>query len=190
MRPDLIGAVRVIASGGIVGLPTDTVYGLAVDPESEDSVARLFELKRRPADKPIALLAADIESVGSIVTITPAARDVVSRHWPGALTVVLAPKRPLPKWVGDATTRTVGVRIPDHPELRHLLELTGPLAVTSANLSGEAAARSDRGARAVFADQVDLYLIGHSAGREASTVVDMSGGECVVVRPGPVDPFS
>ena len=183
-------AIRLLANDGIVGLPTDTVYGLAVDPESEIAVARLFDLKQRPTDKPIALLAASIEAAETIVEIIPAARSIVTRHWPGALTVILAPKRPLPAWVGHPTTRSVGVRVPDHEQLRTLLELSGPLAVTSANLAGERPALSDDDARAVFSEGVDLYLPGESTGAEASTVIDMTGETCQVVRSGPVDPFS
>jgi tRNA threonylcarbamoyl adenosine modification protein (Sua5/YciO/YrdC/YwlC family) len=190
MNQLLVEAVRVLAAGGIVGLPTDTVYGLAVAPESEAAVARLFDLKHRPPGKPIALLAADMESAGSFVEITPSVREIVTRHWPGALTVILTPKRSLPAWVGHPATRSVGVRVPDHPRLRRLLELAGPLAVTSANLAGEQPAITENDARAVFADQVDLYLPGTSDGGEASTVIDMSTGTYRLVRPGPIDPRS
>ncbi len=190
MNQLLLEAVRVLDDDGVVGLATDTVYGLAVNPDSEIAVARLFDLKQRPTDKPIALLAASIESAETIVEITPDARNIITRHWPGALTVILEPKRPLPRWVGHPTTRSVGVRVPDHHQLRQLLESTGPLAVTSANVAGDRPTLTDGDARAVFSDRVDLYMPGESGGAEASTVIDMTGDTCRVVRSGPVDPFS
>lgn len=180
----------VIAGGGVVGVPTDTVYGLAVDPRSEEAVGRLFELKGRPADRPIALLAASVETAASIVTITEQARRVADRWWPGALTLVLDPVAPLPAWVGHPQTRSVGVRVPDHPELRELLAVTGPLAVTSANLSGDEPALDDTEARGVFGIEVDLYLPGRCPGGSASTVVDFTQDPPVIVRPGPIDPFA
>lgn len=181
---------EVIAAGGVVGVPTDTVYGLAVDPRSEAAVGRLFELKGRPADRPIALLAADAETAATIVDVTPRALEMAERWWPGALTLVLEPLVPLPSWVGHPTTRTVGVRVPDHVGLRELLASTGPLAVTSANLSGEDPALDDAGARTIFGADVDLYVEGTCPGGSASTVVDFTSERPVVLRPGPIDPFS
>lgn len=185
-----IEAVRVLAEEAIVGVPTDTVYGLAVNPQSEIAVARLFDLKRRPTGKPVALLAASVESAESLVEISADAREIVERHWPGALTVILPPKRELPAWVGHPTTRSVGVRIPDHGQLRQLLELTGPLAVTSANRAGEPPALDDADARSLFSEEVALYLPGSSDGGVASTVIDMSAATPRLIREGPVDPFS
>lgn len=181
---------EVIALGGVVGVPTDTVYGLAVDPRSEDAVGRLFELKGRPADRPIALLAASVETAISIVILTPEARRVADRWWPGALTLVLDPVAPLPGWVGHPDTRSVGVRVPDHAELRALLEDTGPLAVTSANLSGDEPALDETDARAVFGAGVDLYMAGKCPGGSASTVVDFTREPPVILRRGPIDPFA
>ena len=185
-----MSAADVIRAGGVVGLPTDTVYGLAVDPRNEAAVLRLFELKGRPADRPIALLAANAETAATIVQITPEARRMAQRWWPGALTLVLEPTEPLPAWVGHLDTRSVGVRVPDHAELRALLAETGPLAVTSANLSGTDPALGQRGAEAVFGAEVDLYLPGRCPGGSASTVVDCTTDPPVVLRPGPIDPLA
>ena len=120
----------------MVGLPTDTVYGIGADPLSEEAVARLYELKGRPELKPIGLLVASIEQaevIGEIEVSLPSWRH---EHWPGALTLVVTPKVILADWVGDAQRRTVGLRVPDHPVAIELLSAVGPLAVTSANLSG------------------------------------------------------
>jgi L-threonylcarbamoyladenylate synthase len=184
-----VKAIDVIRSGGVVGVPTDTVYGLAVDPRSETAVVRLFDLKGRPADRPVALLAADLETAAAIVVITAEARRMAQRWWPGALTMVLEPVEPLPAWVGHPVTRSVGIRVPDHSELRELLAETGPLAVTSANLSGEEPALDERQAEAVFGGDVDLYVRGQCQGGSASTVVDLTSEPPRVVRPGPIDPL-
>lgn len=182
-------AIDVIRTGGVVGAPTDTVYGLAVDPRSEAAVNRLFDLKGRPSDRPIALLAADVATAATIVVITDRARQMAERWWPGALTMVLEPVDPLPTWVGHPVTRSVGMRVPDHDELRALLAATGPLAVTSANLSGQEPALDERQAEAIFGAVVDLYLPGRCPGGSASTVVDLTSEPPKVIRPGPIDPL-
>lgn len=174
-----------IAGGEVVGVPTDTVYGLAVDPWNEDAVALLYELKGRPARKPIGLLAASVEQVEEIAALG-AGRDLARAHWPGALTLVVRPRVVIPDWVGDRALGTVGVRVPDHDLLRELLSVTGPLAVTSANRSGEADLVDDRTARALFGEGVACYLPGRSPGGLASTVVDASGRELRVLRQGPI----
>lgn len=179
-------AIRAIRSGDVVGLPTDTVYGLGVDPLSETGVARLYELKGRPERKPVGLLAASIAQAREIGEMDRAAENLASMHWPGPLTLVVTPKVILADWVGDTQTRTVGLRVPDHPTAIALLTETGPLAVTSANLSGEPEAMSDVEARAVFGDGVSIYLEGTAPGGVPSTVVDVTGHRLVVLREGPV----
>ena len=91
---------EVIRQGGVVGVPTDTVYGLAVDPTSPDAVNRLYEMKSRPSEKPIALLVADIESASELVDIPAEAVEIAREHWPGALTLVTRPRWSFPPgWV-------------------------------------------------------------------------------------------
>jgi L-threonylcarbamoyladenylate synthase len=178
-------AVEQLAAGHVVGVPTDTVYGLAVDPWNEEAVALLYELKGRPAGKPVGLLAASVEQVEEIADLGVGA-DLARSHWPGALTLVVRPRVVIPDWVGDKALGTVGVRVPDHDLLRGLLAATGPLAVTSANRSGEADLVDDTSARAVFGVQVAAYLPGKSPGGTASTVVDVSGRKLRVLRQGPI----
>lgn len=179
-------AVAAIRAGEVVGMPTDTVYGIGVDPRDEAAVARLFELKGRPEHKPVGLLVATVEQAGEIGEINDLAAELARRHWPGGLTLVVTPRVVLADWVGDRQLRTVGIRVPDHPVARALLEETGPLAVTSANESGGAEAMSDREAREIFGDRVAVYLEGVAPGGEASTVVDATGAELTVIREGPV----
>ena len=153
-------AVAAIAAGRIVGVPTDTVYGLAVDPLQAGAVRALFELKGRPRGKPIGLLSDTLDHFRPLIEVTPIVEELVAGHWPGPLTLVARSLVPLPDWVGDHERHTVAVRVPDHPLTRALLSLTGPLAVTSANPSGQQPALSEEGAKAVFAGAVEVYLPG------------------------------
>ncbi|HET9260240.1 MAG TPA: L-threonylcarbamoyladenylate synthase [Acidimicrobiia bacterium] len=180
-------AVRAVANGEVVGLPTDTVYGVGVDPFNVDAVARLFELKGRPEFKPIGVLAATTSQAREIGFISDEVAVLADRHWPGALTLVVAARVVMAEWVGDVQTRTIGVRVPDHPSTLELLKVTGPLAVTSANVSGGAETMNDDEARAVFGDKVAVYLEGSAPGGQASTVVDATGAHLVVLRQGPVE---
>jgi len=179
-------AIAAIRNREVVGVPTDTVYGIGADPLSEEAVTRLFELKRRPELKPIGLLVASIEQAEVVGEIEGIAAELAAEHWPGALTLIVTPKVILADWVGDTQRQTVGLRVPDHPVTIELLEAVGPLAVTSANLSGGAESMSDEEARSVFGDLVPVYLEGRAPGGEASTVVDTTGSELVVLRQGPV----
>ena len=179
-------AIEAIRNRQVVGLPTDTVYGIGVDPLSEKAVARLFELKGRPEHKPIGLLVASLEQAEAIGEIEGMAAELAAQHWPGALTLVVTPKVILADRVGDAQRNTVGLRVPDHLITLELLEAVGPLAVTSANLSGGSESMTDEDARAVFGDLVPVYVEGRAPGGEASTVVDVTGFEAVVLRQGPV----
>jgi len=178
-------AVKVLKAGGVIGLPTDTLYGIAAMPDNEAAVRRLYELKGRPDDKPIALLVASSAQAMDLVEVSEQARQLGSEHWPGPLTLVLRIAADLAPWVGDRR-RTVGVRVPDHKLALDVLQRSGPLAVTSANLAGEPPALDDKSARDIFGESVDLYLPGTSPGGVGSTVVDMTGPEPVVLRLGPI----
>lgn len=180
-------AVAAIFDGQVVGLPTDTVYGVGVDPFNLDAVERLFDLKGRPSNKPVGVLVATVEQAAEIGAINNDAARLAEAHWPGALTLIVTPRVVLSDWVGDRQRHTVGIRVPNHPVARELLELAGPLAVTSANESGGRETMNDREARDVFGDRVAVYLEGEAPGGEASTVVDATGPELTVLRRGPVE---
>lgn len=167
-------------------MPTDTVYGIGVDPLNEDAVARLFELKGRPEGKPVGVLAADISQALQLAEIEGAANELARQFWPGALTLVVRPRVIMADWVGDTQRMTIGIRVPDHTVALDLLGSVGPMAVTSANLSGQADALDDREARMVFGSRVAVYLEGVSPGGQGSTVVDATGTELIVLRQGPV----
>jgi len=179
--------LAALGRGEVVGLPTDTVYGLGADPFSRSAVERLFAVKRRPAVKPIPLLAASVEQAGRVGVLAGAAREAVERHWPGALTVVVRRAPGLPDWLGDPARDSVGLRVPDHPAALVLLAAAGPLAVTSANRSGLAPAPDAAVARAIFGVEVAAYLPGAGGGGAPSTVVDFTGRAPRVLRAGPID---
>ncbi len=180
-------AVAALLEGRIVGVPTDTVYGIAADPFCEEAVEALFAAKGRPAVKPIPILAADREQVMRVGVLDEVALDAVAVHWPGALTLVVPRADGLPDWVGDPAAGSVGVRVPDHPAALVLLAAAGPLAVTSANRSGEAPAGDHHSARASLGGAVAVYIEGFGGGGAASTVVDLTGPDPRILRPGPIE---
>lgn len=180
-------AIRAIGEGRIVGVPTDTVYGIAVDPLNQDAVGSLYELKGRPAGKPIGLLVSSIDQAREMAELDGPALSLASRYWPGGVTLIVTPKVVMADLVGDQQLRTIGIRMPDHPVALGFLESTGPLAVTSANLSGEPDALDHVAARRVFGDDVAIYLPGSCPGGVASTVVDATADSLTILRRGAVD---
>lgn len=184
----LDAADRVLAGGGLVVLPTDTVYGVAADLTRPDAIARLYFAKERPDEKPIPLLVAGPADLARIAgDLDPGAARLVERCTPGGLTLVVAAKCALPLELTGGRP-TVAVRIPDHTWARRLIAVRGgALPTTSANLSGQPPARDARSAAAVLGDRVDLILDGGPApGGVASTVVDVTGRSPVVLRAGAI----
>jgi tRNA threonylcarbamoyl adenosine modification protein (Sua5/YciO/YrdC/YwlC family) len=186
MAVGLASAVAALAAGEIVGVPTDTVYGIGADPFVEAAVASLFSAKARRSVKPIPILVADTVQAGRIGRLDGAARRLADLHWPGPLTLVVPRVAGLPGWIGDPGRDSVGIRVPDHPVALALLSAAGPLAVTSANPTGHPPVSDHTGARAALGDAVAIYLEGAGSGGEASTVLDVTGTEPRVLRPGPV----
>ena len=181
-------AVATLRSGGVVALPTDTVYGIAVALDTPDGVERLFEVKRRPPDKGIVLLLDDAPQAGSIGVMGPAAAALAAVFWPGGLTVVV-PQRPdvaIPE-VLTGGVRTIGLRVPDHATPQTLAQGVGPLPTTSANVSGLPEARDAAEILEQLGEGIDLILDGGPArGGPASTVVDCTGERPVIVREGAI----
>lgn len=179
-------ALTALRDGLVVGFPTDTVYGIGVDPFQERSMERLFAVKGRPEGKAIPILAADLDGVLQLAVLDAAQEGQARRHWPGALTLVLPRAATAPPWVGDPETETMAVRIPAHEAALALLARSGPLAVTSANLSGSPATTSAEDAEAALGVAVAVYVPGSCPGGTSSTVVDLAGAEARVLRYGPV----
>lgn len=168
----LQAAVRAIRAGELIGLPTETVYGIACA-LSAAAIERLLDAKRRPVNKGITLLVDGLEQVEPLALVAPAARRLAERFWPGPLTLVL-PARPEAGLPDDLTggRGTVGVRVPDHAAPRALARDLGPLPLTSANLSGEPDATTPREVLRQLDGSLALVLDGgRSAGGIPSTVV-------------------
>ena len=184
-------AATILRQGGIVAFPTETYYGLAVDPCCEPAVARLFQVKRRPAHKPLLLLIDRIEQLPEVAAdIPPRYRELMERFWPGPLTLIFPANKKLPEEV-TGHTGSVGVRISPHPIARELIRKTGgPITATSANLSDRMPAKTAREVWAIFRDELDYILDGgETAGGLCSTVVGLDEGELVLVRRGQIDPW-
>jgi L-threonylcarbamoyladenylate synthase len=181
-------AIDVLRDGGVVALPTDTVYGIGVALETPGGVERLFRVKRRPPDKGIMLLLEGVEQAGEIGVMTPAAAALAAAGWPGGLTVVV----PLRGGVSVPAALTggggsIGLRVPDHDAARALAHGVGPLPATSANVSGLPEAPDAAAILAQLGDAIDLILDGGPAhGGPASTVVDCTGALPVILREGAV----
>lgn len=179
-------AADVLRHGGLVAFPTDTVYGVGALVFHEAAVERLYTVKGRSTDKAIAVLVSQPDDLGNIAgTLTQAAQQIARRLWPGPLTLVVDRHPDLPRAV--STLPTVGVRQPDHPVVHQLLTLTGPLAVTSANRSGEPNTLTAQEVLAQLDGRIELILDGGRVdGGVPSTVVDVTGSEPVILRAGPV----
>ncbi|MGA3058522.1 MAG: L-threonylcarbamoyladenylate synthase [Candidatus Limnocylindrales bacterium] len=183
-------AVAALRAGVLVAMPTDTVYGVGVALDADDGLPRLFEAKDRPLDRAIVLLVADLDQAAGVGVLTPAARALAERFWPGGLTLVLAqaPGARLPAALTGGAA-TIGVRLPNHDCPRALARSLGPLPVTSANLSGRPDARDAAEVLAQLGSRIDLILDGGPArGGVPSTVVDCSGELPCLVRAGAIPP--
>jgi L-threonylcarbamoyladenylate synthase len=183
-------AVAVLRAGGLVAMPTDTVYGVGVALDAPDGLARLFAAKDRPLDRAIVLLVADIGQASGVGVFTPAARMLANRFWPGGLTLVLQqePGARLPDFLTGAAA-TIGVRLPAHACPRALAEAVGPLPVTSANRSGQPDALDAAGVLAQLGRNIDLVLDGGAVGGGVpSTVVDCSADVPRILRTGAIPP--
>jgi L-threonylcarbamoyladenylate synthase len=190
-----VEAIRVLDAGGVVAIPTDTVYGLAVALSTPGGIERLFAAKSRPPDKAIALLLADAQQAADIGEITPAAAALAAAFWPGGLTLVVPRRtdRQLPAALtggelAPGAVPTVGLRVPAHDAPRALARALGPLPTTSANRSGEPEARDAAEIEALLGGAIDLILDGGSAaGGPPSTVVDCTGAVPEIRRAGAID---
>jgi L-threonylcarbamoyladenylate synthase len=185
---ELLPAVNAIHAGGLVAFPTDTLYGLAADPRSTSAIGRIVLAKRRVQDRPIPLVAGSVEQVRETVgTLTPLGERLASQYWPGPLTLIIPASASLCGEVHLGTGKAA-VRVPDHPVARALALAAGhALTSTSANVSGrDAPATADEVALAL-GDAIDVLIdAGPSPGGLASTIVDVTGSDPVLVRAGAV----
>lgn len=177
---------RCIAEGGTIIFPTDTVYGIGCAAGSDEAVESIFAAKRRPADKPLAVHLATPELADDYAQrITPAARALIEKFWPGPLTIVVERKEGMCKAAARGGT-TIALRCPDDGVCRTILSSTGPLAATSANISGSPA--YDGGDDLSELPEASLAIIaGKTKQRRESTVLDCSADDVRLVRQGALD---
>jgi tRNA threonylcarbamoyl adenosine modification protein (Sua5/YciO/YrdC/YwlC family) len=184
-------ARQAIGKGELVVIPTDTVYGVAADAFAPAAVTRLLAAKGRGRAAPPPVLIPGIPTLDALADVVPdEVRALVAEFWPGGLTVILRARGTLDWDLGD-TRGTVALRMPSDRIALELLSETGPLAVSSANKTGEPAATTAAGAEAMLGDAVAVYLDAGPAGQTASTIVDATGlespqGKLRIVRQGVV----
>ncbi len=188
MKPEIRKAAEILRAGGLVAFPTETVYGLGADASNARAVARLYATKRRPADHPVIVHFGSGESAFAWAREIPrAARQLAERFWPGPLTLILK-RSALAKDFITGGQDTVGLRVPSHPVARGLLEMfQGGIAAPSANRFGLVSPTTAAHVREDLGDDVDLVLEGgpSEVGIE-STIVDLSTGSAVLLRPGAI----
>jgi len=177
-------ALKVLQSGGVIAIPTDTVYGIACLVNKRDSIQRLYEIKEREHLKAIPVLIGAHEQISNIAAIFSPAAYALSQHlWPGALTLVVNKHLGLPYEL--TVYPTVGIRMPDHKWLRSLIQSCGPLAATSANISGQPSLSNAQAVLEELDNRIDLLIDGGTcAGGIPSTVVDCTVSPVKVLREG------
>lgn len=182
----LIEALDVIRTGGLVAFPTDTVYGLGTSAFNALAVQKIYAAKERPDEKTIPILLGDIADLEKVSSNVPRSARILALHfWPGPLTIVV-PKEPgIPEAVSRSTT--IGVRIPEHPVAERLLRAAGPMAVTSANLSGMQNPLTAREVLDQLHGRIDMIIDGGGSGLSIpSTVVNCMGAAPEILREGPI----
>ncbi len=188
MSDPIEDAAAAALAGELIVLPTDTVYGIGTRPDDPAATSRLFEAKGRPRSLELPILVASVAEARRVGQFDLRAERLAGRLWPGALTIVLRRTEASRTWDLGGDPATVGLRIPHHPMALAVLSRTGPLAVTSANLTGSPTPASCEGLEAIFGDRVSVYLCeDRPIAGLPSTVVDLTGPEPRVLRPGAVD---
>lgn len=180
-------AATAIRSGRLVVTPTDTVYGIAADPFNPDAVSSLLSAKQRGPEMPVPVLVGSWHTIDGLVpSVSAEARTLIQAFWPGGLSIVV-PQAPSLTWNLGHTAGTVMLRMPSHPVAIELLREVGPLAVSSANVSGQPPATTAALAKQQLGDAVQVYLeSGASDIGQASTIVDLVHGTPRVIREGAI----
>jgi L-threonylcarbamoyladenylate synthase len=186
-KEGLTAATGAILRGELVVLPTDTVYGLGADAFSPDAVARLLAAKGRGREMPPPVLVGSVRAATALVEdLGPYGQQLIDEFWPGGLTLVCRASRTL-SWDLGETKGTVAIRMPEEELALELLRETGPMAVSSANLTGSPSATTAEEAREQLGDSVAVYLDGGpSAGGTASTIVDLTDIAPRLLRQGAI----
>jgi L-threonylcarbamoyladenylate synthase len=184
-QDDVHLAIEKVQDNQIIGIPTETVYGLGVDPYSQIAIEKLFKIKERDDTKPISLLIHSFMEIHKL-NISTEIPEIVELYWPGPLTIVVEVNEPFLSGIGTTNPNSVGIRVPENVLAIELLKKTGPLAVTSANISGRNESKNHIEAEKIFRASVAAYLEGEAVYGDGSTVVDLrvEGGK--ILRQGPL----
>lgn len=176
--------LRVIKNGGVVAVPTDTVYGIACLVMNHTSIKSLYQIKERDESKPIPVLIGSHQQIFQLTSrLSPQAEMLIKKFWPGALTIIVEKMDTLPENL--SRLHTVGIRMPNHDWLRKVISLTGPLAVTSANISGSHSPSTVKEVQDQLNTRIPLIIDGGvCVGGKPSTVVDCSQKEIAIIREG------
>lgn len=179
-------AMELLQEGEIVAFPTDTVYGLGANAFYSPGIIKLFEAKGRDANKAIAVLIGDISQLELLTEeMNETSKKLAKKFWPGALTLVVPKKKDLPELL--TAGNSIGIRIPDHPVALELLKQFGPIAATSANLSGKTNPHDAKDVLKQLNKRIPLILDGgRCSGGIPSTVIDCTNGEVRILRPGAI----
>ena len=189
MQNQILQAVETLKNGGVILLPTETVYGIAVDARNKSAVEKIYEIKNRDYSKPLQVMVASLEEAKKIAEFNSKALELAKKYWPGALTIILKLK---PDYLANNFNKineTVGIRIPNHPMAIEILRHANfPLAVTSANISGENAHVIYEEAKKNFAGKLDMFIDGgESEIGISSTVIDITDeSNLKIVRKGSI----
>jgi L-threonylcarbamoyladenylate synthase len=178
-------AIACIKNEEVVGIPTETVYGIGVDPLSQAAVDKIFNLKERDENKPLSILVHSFHDLIKLKIISKVP-EIVELYWPGPLTIIVESELNFADGVGTKNPNSIGVRVPDNETALELLKKTGPLAVTSANISGQEDITNEKDAESVFGDKIGHYLQGSALHGSGSTIVDFRDEEFKVIREGPL----
>lgn len=184
-------AERILLSGGVVIAPTDTVYGILGNASDEETIKKIFALKQRPEEKAIPIFVKDIPTARKLAYISDAKTKFLEKIWPGPVTVIFHHKGKLPAILTGGLP-TIGIRIPDHPFLSHLLsKFSSPLAQTSANIFGKPPAKNLDEIKNYFAEsetKPDLVIDAGELGDKSSVVIDFTNDRPLVLRTGVLSP--
>jgi len=178
-------AIACIKNEEVVGIPTETVYGIGVDPLSQAAVDKIFNLKERDENKPLSILVHSFQDLIKLKIISKVP-EIVELYWPGPLTIIVESELNFADGVGTKNPNSIGVRVPDNELTLELLKKTGPLAVTSANISGQEDITNEKDAESVFGNKIGHYLQGSALHGSGSTIVDFRDEEFKVIREGPL----
>jgi L-threonylcarbamoyladenylate synthase len=179
-------ALDVLRAGGLVAFPTDTVYGVGALVFDGNAIQSIYAAKNRPVEKAIPVLLGDLHELDKVAVDIPETADrLASRFWPGPLTILVPKRADLPETV--SATATVGVRVPDHAVARAILRLAGPMAVTSANISGGQSPVTAEEVYQQLGGRIPLVIDGgRTPGGVPSTLVDCTKPELTILREGPI----